>query len=183
MHSAALVLSLAFAAAAGCQCGTLTPEEIDRRYPLARQIHLSRNGIDALHARLRERLGADVRARYVLIADRTAVIEAQDPRAPGNLDRYELDGAELSVSPISLELGAEETIEDGLFGFDAELLGTIVKVTRAATATAGVEDGHVASVSLRRSGGRVLITVSVEGPRRRAELSFDAAGELQVEEP
>jgi len=127
--------------------------------------------------------GADVYGEYV-------IVEAQDPGTPDHIDRYTWrDGNVEPPEPVHLS-GPQEAVDASLFPSAALRWGDLAAFVRKAEQRAlhaepvRIEQAKANYVDIARStssddDGRVIVRVSIEGPRRSGYVEMTTSGDVR----
>lgn len=184
----AMVVSLG---AAACTTSTSTstgtdPSDSQLPTDLLHQPGAARKAIDAITAAV----GADpARVGEVDIYGEYMIVEAQDPTNAEHIDSYTWrDGNVDAPTPVMLT-GPQEAVEASLFSTTAVRWQDIPKFVRAAehasetAAPIRIEDAQATYLFAERStspdlDGRVVLRISVSGPRRSGSVEMTASGEI-----
>jgi hypothetical protein len=175
-----LPLVVALAAASGCRAGTLTLDELDRRYPLGRQTTIAAPGLRTAIAALRASVGGSpVMITGLSLRDGSASVTAQDPRVPENYDHHIYDGVRgtLTRSPATMRAGDEERMARRSFDLDSVPIELVSEVAHRALVELPFAGARVSSLAVHRSSdGALELRVDVVSSRRSGVVTFDAQG-------
>jgi hypothetical protein len=187
---AAVAMALLLAAAA-CTTTTSTSTDTDpsdSQLPtdLLHQPGAARKAVDAIT----EAVGADpARVGEVDIYGEYMIVEAQDPANAEHIDSYTWRDDDVDApTPVMLS-GPQEEVEAALFSTTAVRWQDIPEFVRAAehaseTATPiRIEEARASYLYVERStsadlDGRVVIRISISGPRRSGSVEMTASGEI-----
>lgn len=153
---------------------------------LLHQPGAARKALDAIT----RAVGADpARVGEVDIYGEYMIVEAQDPTNAEHIDSYTWRDDNVDAPTPVMLTGPQEAVEASLFSTAAVRWEDIPKFVRAAehaseTATPiRIEDAQATYLFVERStspdlDGRVLIRISVGGPRRSGSVEMTASGEI-----
>ena len=115
------------------------------------------------------------------------IVEVQDPKIPEHLDSYTWrDGAIEPPTPVHLS-GPQEDVDASLFpttAVDLSRLAAFVKAAEEELENAEpirIEQARASYLFIERSSsldGRVVIRISIEGPRRSGSVEMTSSGEI-----
>jgi hypothetical protein len=130
----------------------------------------------SIPTKLAEKMGTPLRVRYLLVYSDYVVTEIEDPKKPGNVDRYVLrDGDVGDGEPV--KRGDGPSVDLATVSFDA-----VPRMVADATMRLHIEDGKVANASLNcnavGTGKAAGWRVSVSGPRKDGSVEYDTAGHV-----
>jgi hypothetical protein len=187
---AAVAMALLLAAAA-CTTTTSTSTDTDpsdSQLPtdLLHQPGAARKAVDAIT----EAVGADpAHVGEIDIYGEYMIVEAQDPANAEHIDSYTWRDDDVDApTPVMLS-GPQEEVEAALFSTTAVRWQDIPEFVRAAehaseTATPiRIEEARASYLYVERStsadlDGRVVIRISISGPRRSGSVEMTASGEI-----
>lgn len=175
MRASTLWIALALA---GCRIGTLSPEELDRAYPLARLTTLGQPGRDDSLAALRDAVGTPVRVTTLSFTEHMTSILAQNPRSPQDFDHYTYWKGDVTSRAETMRSGDEERLTARLFDLDSVPLDKLPALARRAIQELAIDGARVSSLNVGRGDSGLEIVVSLQGPRRSGRVTFDGAGNL-----
>jgi hypothetical protein len=185
---AAMVLLLAGAACTTTTSTSTDTDPSDSQLPtdLLHQPGAARTAIDAIT----EAVGADpARVGEVDIYGEYMIVEAQDPANAEHIDSYTWRDDNVDApTPVMLS-GPQEEVEAALFSTTAVRWQDIPEFVRAAehaseTATPiRIEEARASYLYVERStssdlDGRVVIRISISGPRRSGSVEMTASGDI-----
>jgi len=170
--AAAATVTIATIVLGGCEFGTVTSSEYERRYPYgAGPMFSAGRAVQATRA-LHARFGADVRLTSLSISPDSVsfMVVARGTRNDVDVYTYRDDGF---AEPYPVQ---ESDPDDESFTLDPAALAKVPELVRIAPRRAGIPDGHVEGLSYSRDRGAFEFYASVESPHRRGSVRFDASG-------
>ena len=165
--------ALCAVALAACSSGVVPYQEFDARTHIVGPLYSSA-GIAELNNALRAAAPRPIRALRLHIFPHHAVLEAQDPRAPAEVNRYRFRGAVIETEPVV----DPDLDEADLFTLEAVALDALPRLIDDAVRAFGEPGADVTSVSIGRAAGTLRISASVRSPRATGTVNFDANGTL-----
>jgi len=111
--------------------------------------------------------------------DHYAILEAQDPRKPENLDRYTYrDGVLEDSEPVHVDQSLLDDLPNRLFALSEVNWAAISTLSETALVQLQIEDADVNHLGVDRGfdGGAVQLSLSVSGPRRSGTVEATADG-------
>jgi hypothetical protein len=137
-------------------------------------------------AKFKEKIGGKVRALSLTTYGPSysggfAVLQAQDPKKPENVDSYEYKGGTVTgPTPVSMMGGGR--LEDNLFDLDEVNFAAAPALAKEALSRLNIEGGEVHIMVIRRNlpfSKDIRWHVSVEGPRRKGFADADKNGVIK----
>ncbi|MEX0947560.1 MAG: hypothetical protein WEE69_01640 [Acidimicrobiia bacterium] len=179
---AALVLGLA-----ACTTTTSTTDTIDVPDLPVDLLHDPGAAKRAL-ADIEDRVGASpAQVTEIYVYPEYLIVEVQDPNIVDHIDSYTWrDDSVDSPEPVHLS-GSQEDVDASLFPTTAVNLGELPDIVRAAerrlehARPVRIEQARVTSLYIQRDtslDGRVLIRISISGPRRSGNVVATASGDI-----
>jgi hypothetical protein len=110
-----------------------------------------------------------------------AVLQAQDPKKPENIDSYEYKGGTVS-GPTPVSMMGSGKLEDNLFDLDEVNFAATPALAKEALTRLNIEGGEVHIMVIRRNlpfSKDIRWHVSVEGPRRKGFADADKNGVIK----
>jgi hypothetical protein len=181
---AALALTLAACTTTTTTGASDTLDDVDRPVDLLHDRGAARRAL----ADIEERVGgAPAQVGEITIYPEYMIVEAQDPNILDHIDSYTWrDDSVESPEPVHLS-GPQEDIDASLYPTTAVDLSELPNIVRAAEARLKnarpirVEQARVTYLYIERDtslDGRVVIHISVTGPRRSGNVVTTASGEI-----
>ena len=128
-------------------------------------------------------LGAPPKAMRLVIYSGYAILKAQDPRNPQNVDTYTLrDGKVGEPSPERLVGREKANLQAHLFELASVDFGLVPKLVADARARLGFQDAKASHVILERdlpSSPNVRWRVYVSSPRDSGNVEYEAGGAMK----
>lgn len=179
--------------AVGCRLGTVSPEEFDREYPVARLTTIAPPGLGDSIAELRAAAGGPVRITMLTFFDERTQITAQNPREPSNFDRYTFWQGDVSSDAVSTSGGQEQRLKQQLFDLDLVPLDRLSELARNAYKALPIAGARVSYVTVRLRNPRenaeadastiglddLDIEMTIDGERRDGRVVYDGRGNLR----
>lgn len=138
-------------------------------------------------AKFKEKIGGPVKAFSLTTyspkySGGFAVLQAQDPKKPENIDKYEYknDGTVSGPTPVTVSGGGR--IEDNLFDLDEVNFAATESLVKEAVSRLNIEEGEAHIMVIRRNlpfSKDIRWHVSVEGPRRKGFADADKNGVIK----
>lgn len=138
-------------------------------------------------ADIEERVGlSPAQVTDISIYPEYMIVEAQDPDIPDHIDSYTWrDGNVERPTPVHLS-GPQEDVDASLYPTTAVDLGDIWHIVRTAEeelehAEIRVEQARATYLYIQRDSsldGRVVVTISISGPRRSGTVETTSSGEI-----
>jgi len=180
-RAAVAVLLASFAA--GCQYGTLSPEDFELEYgafssvPYVGQSLFSPGPAAELRGRLESLLGGRIRATTVTVYANRVMLRAFDPRHPEELNTYFYADGELQ-KPQPFPASATSARE--AFDLEEIPLDRLPEMVERTRREFSKLRGVTPYVAIGRSGARssLRITVYCSAPRGSGHLEFDTQTRL-----
>jgi hypothetical protein len=183
-HFAAGLLLVLTACTTTTTTGTEQLDEIDVPVDLLHDAGAARRAL----AGIEDRVGSSpAQVGDITIYPEYMIVEAQDPNILDHIDSYTWrDDSVESPTPVHLS-GPQEDIDASLYPTTAVDLGELPDIVRAAEARLEnarpirVEQARVTYLYIERDtslDGRVVIRISVTGPRRSGNVVTTASGEI-----
>ena len=126
--------------------------------------------------------GQPVRVLELALYPSYAFLEAQDPKAPKNVDRYAFrDGRIGEAEAVRLSF-VHGKLESNLFDLDEVALDKLPQLIKTTLTELGYEKGEVSHVLVERNlpfTKNVVVRVYVSGPRDSGRIDFTADGKVQ----
>jgi hypothetical protein len=141
-------------------------------------------GVQDALKKLRERLGAPLKALELIVYPEFIRIQAQDPKKPENVDQHEYRAGVLKpAAPVKLYGGGK--LDANVFPLDKVKWNALPKLVDEATRRLDLEGARLTHIIVKRGlpfSPDVRITVYVSGTRKNGWLQADQTGKvLQVQ--
>ena len=130
--------------------------------------------------KLEQHIGGPVRALELQVHADHLLLQAQDPKQPGNVDEYELHDGTL-LDPVPVKLHGPGKLDDNLFPLHEARLDAIPGLVDAALAELGIEKAKVTHVRIKRNlplSDDVQVRVFVSGLRKDGYVDADKDGKI-----
>jgi hypothetical protein len=128
-------------------------------------------------------IGAPLRAKQLVIYSEYAIIEAQDPQKPQNVDRYTLrNGSVGAKDPVRLAGREKDNLTPHLFELSVTNFGLVPALIADARTRLAIEDAKVSHVMLDRMlpfSKDVLWRVYMGSDRDSGFVEYDTAGRMK----
>jgi hypothetical protein len=135
----------------------------------------------------KKKLGGPVKALSLELEKDVAVLKAQDPNKPQNVDEYKyVKGIVLGPTPVQLNV-LERNLDGTLFNLDEINLAATEALAKEAVKSTAVEGGRVTKMMIERGlsldagmtkAGTIRWEVTVEGTRENASATANVKGEI-----
>jgi hypothetical protein len=135
----------------------------------------------------KKKLGGSVKALSLELEREVAILRAQDPNKPQNVDEYRyVRGIVMGPNPIQLNL-LERNLDQTLFNLEEINLAATEALAKAAVERTAVEGGKVTKMMIERGlsfatdmtkTGTVRWQITVEGTRENASATADVKGNI-----
>lgn len=153
--------------------GVVPHEQFDESTHVVGPLYSS-EGIAELAAAFRREVPGPIRVVRLNIFPGHALLRAQDPRDPTNVDTYRYARGRIEVEPVQ----NPDVTESELFSLEGVALDAVPRVVDDAVREFREPGADVTSVSVSRSGSVVTIRAHLESLRETGTVSFDAQGAL-----
>lgn len=174
--SAGLVVAAALLS--GCTLGTVSREELDEAYPMARLTTLSAAGMEPALRAFRDGVGGKVRATSLSFSQGVTTLTAQNPRETSNFDTYSYVNGGVSKRPVTLRGDDEQQMKARLFDLESVPFDQLRGAAKKALTELAIPGAHVAHVSVDLQKGKLVVQVNVASERRSGRVVFDAQGKV-----
>jgi hypothetical protein len=128
-------------------------------------------------------IGTPLRATKLSIFPGYAIINAQDPKKPGNVDRYTLrNGSVGAPDPDRLAGGEKDNLEAHLVDIAAIEFALLPKMIADARTRLGYEGGKVSHIMLTKGlpfDKNTLWRIYVSSDRESGRVEYDTAGRMK----
>lgn len=143
-------------------------------------------GMQDAVAKFKEKIGGPVKALSLTTygpqySGGFAVLQAQDPKKPENIDSYEYKGGTVT-GPTPVSMMGNGKLEDNLFNLDEVNFAATPALAKEALSRLNIEGGEVHIMVIRRNlpfSKDIRWHVSVEGPRRKGFADADKDGVIK----
>lgn len=144
-------------------------------------------GMQDAIAKFKEKIGGRVKALTLTTyspkySGGFAVLQAQDPQKPENIDSYEYKNDGTVTGPTPVTVSGSGKLEDNLFDLDEVNFAATPALAKEAVSRLNIEGGEVHIMVIRRNlpfSKDIRWHVSVEGTRRKGFADADKNGVIK----
>jgi hypothetical protein len=165
-----------------------TPENTGGPVDLLHDRGAARRALEAIE----KRVGASpAQVTDITIYPEYMIVQAQDPNVLDHIDSYTWRDDQVDTpTPVHLS-GPQEAVDASLYPTTGVNLARLPDIVRAAEARlqnarpVGIEEARATYLYIQRStslDGRLIIRISIEGPRRSGDIETTASGEILTAE-